>query len=306
MTALPNAQSLFGGASASIDRLPMFRAVFERAAATCAQELRAFAISPPQLTVAGLESGPAAEVFAQHDGAIVACSLQAAGWNTRLLVSARRNAVFAIVEMMLGGDGSQPAYAGKRPFSKIETRIAAAFFERFTKALGAAVASVAPAQFTLEAAANSIDFDAVGGRNTPVFGVNLNLEVLAGRGGEILIAVPQAAIASMRQVFSRASSKDALRPDPRWAQQIEREITKAHVTLRAVLDERPMRLGEISHLHVGQILDLKATPQTRVNLECDGERLILCQFGKSNGVYTLRVDEFVDREQEFMNDILSG
>jgi flagellar motor switch protein FliM len=305
MSVLPNIQSLFGSASASIDRLPMFRAVFERAASTCAQELRAFAISPPQLTVASVESGAAAEIFAQHDGAIAAGTLHAAGWNARLLISARRSAVFGIVEMMLGGDGSQPAYAGKRPFSKIETRIAVAFFERFAKALGASVASVAAAQFTLEAAANSIDFDAIGGRNTAVFGVKLNLEVL-GRSGEIAIAVPQSAIAPLRQAFSRTTSKDSLRPDPRWAQQIEREITKASVTLRAVLDERPMRLGEISHLRVGQVLELKATPRTRVNLECDGERLILCQFGKSNGVYTLRVDEFVDREQEFMNDILSG
>src|SRR5882724_3379353 len=202
MSVLPNVQSLFGGASASIDRLPMFRTVFERAAAVCAQELRAFAASPPQLTVASVESGPAAEVFAQHDGAIVAGALQAAGWNTRLLISARRSAVFAIVEMMLGGDGSQPAYAGKRPFSKTETRIAVAFFERFAKALGASVASVAAAQFTLEAAANSVDFDAIGGRHTAVFAVKLNLVVL-GRDGEILIAVPQSAITPMRQVFSR-------------------------------------------------------------------------------------------------------
>ena len=31
-----------------------------------------------------------------------------------------------------------------------------------------------------------------------------------------------------------------------------------------------------------------------------------CQLGKSNGVYTLRVDSFVDREQEFMDDISGG
>ena len=213
--------------------------------------------------------------------------------------------MFAIVEMMLGGDGSQPAYAGKRPFSKIETRIAAAFFERFAKALSASVAPVAATQFALEVAANTIDFDPIGGRNTAVFAVKLNLDVL-GRGGEILIAVPQSAIAAMRQAFSRTSSKDASLPDPRWSQQIEREITRASVTLNAVLDERTMRLGEISQFRVGQVLELKATPRTRVHLECDGERMVLCQFGKSNGVYTLRVDDFVDREQEFMNDILSG
>ena len=54
------------------------------------------------------------------------------------------------------------------------------------------------------------------------------------------------------------------------------------------------------------MVELKATPRTRVHLECDGERMVVCQFGKSNGVYTLRVDDFIDREQEFMNDILSG
>jgi flagellar motor switch protein FliM len=305
MSVLPNIQSLFGGASASIDRLPMFRAVFERAATVCAQDTRAFTANPPQLTVAGLESGSAADVFARHDGAIVTAVLHAAGWNTRLLISARRSAVFAIVEMMLGGDGSQPEYVGKRPFSKIETRIAVAFIERFAKALGASVASVAATPFTLEAAANTLDFDPIGGRGTAVFAVKLNLDVL-GRGGEILIAVPQSAISAMRQAFSRTSSKDASRPDPRWSQQIEREITRASVTLSAVLDERSMRLGEISHFRVGQVVELKATPRTRVHLECDGERMVLCEFGKSNGVYTLRVDDFVDREQEFMNDILSG
>ena len=127
--------------------------------------------------------------------------------------------------------------------------------------------------------------------------------VAAGRSS---IAVPQSAIGAMRQAFSRTSSKDASLPDLRWSEQIEREITRASVTLTAVLDERPMRLGEISHFRVGQVVELKATPRTRVHLECDGERMVLCQFGKSNGVYTLRVDDFVDREQEFMNDILSG
>jgi flagellar motor switch protein FliM len=305
MSVLPNIQSLFGDVSASIDRFPTFRTVFERAATACAQECRAFSINLPQLTVASVETGTAAEVFAQHEGAIVTGVLNAGAWNTRLLISARRSAVFSIVEMMLGGDGSQPEYVGKRPFSKIETRIAVAFFERFFKALAASVASVAATQFTLESAANTVDFDPIGGRSAAVFAVKLNLDVL-GRGGEILIAVPQPAIASMRRAFSRASVKDASRPDLRWSQQIEREITSASVTLNAVLDERPMRLGEISHFRVGQLLELKATARTLVHLECDGERMVVCQFGKSNDVYTLRVDGFVDRQQEFMNDILSG
>ena len=91
--------------------------------------------------------------------------------------------------------------------------------------------------------------------------VKLNLDVL-GRGGEILIAIPQAALGAMRKAFARTASKDAAQPDPRWSQQIEREITRASVTLSAVLDERPMRLGEITKFRVGQVMELKATPRT--------------------------------------------
>jgi flagellar motor switch protein FliM len=306
MTAQPNIQSLFGGASPSLDRLPMLRTVFERAAVVCAQDLRSLGgAPPPQLALAELSAGAAGDVFAQHDGAIVTAALEAPGWSTRGVISARRGAVFALVEAMLGGDGSQPAYAGKRPFSKIETRIAGAFFERLAKALSAAVAPVAATTFALAAPANTIDFDVVGGKGTPVIAATYNLEAL-GRGGEIVVAVPQAAIVSMRKAFERTPAKDLTRPDPRWTQQIEREITRASVSLSAVLDERQMTLGDIARLRVGQVLHLRATPRTRVHLECDGERMILCQFGRSGGVYTLRVEDFVDREREFMNDILSG
>jgi flagellar motor switch protein FliM len=303
MSVLPNIQSLFGGGSISLDRVPMLRVVFERAAAASAKEFRTSAGNQLLLSVAGLQTGTAGEVLAQHDGAIVAAALHASAWNARLLISARRSAVFAIVEMMLGGDGSQPAYAGKRPFSKAETRLAATFFERFAKALAAAVAQVAPTPFTLEAPANSINFEAVGNAVTPVFAVKLNLEAL-GRGGEIVVAVPQSAIVPLRNVFAQ-TGKDSNLPDPRWTEQIEREIKRANVTLNAVLDERTMRLGEIGSLRVGQVLELKATSRSRVHLECDGERMIACQFGRSNGVYTLRVDDFVDREREFMDDILA-
>ena len=70
MSVLPNIQSLFGDVSASIDRFPTFRTVFERAATACAQECRAFSINLPQLTVASVETGTAAQVFAQYEGAI--------------------------------------------------------------------------------------------------------------------------------------------------------------------------------------------------------------------------------------------
>jgi hypothetical protein len=51
-----SSQSPFGSGSASIDRLPMFRTIFERAVAACSQEFRASPVAQPQLTIAGFET----------------------------------------------------------------------------------------------------------------------------------------------------------------------------------------------------------------------------------------------------------
>ena len=56
---------------------------------------------------------------------------------------------------------------------------------------------------------------------------------------------------------------------------------------------------------LGQVIELQATPRSRVKLTCRGEPLFWCQLGQSNGVYTIKIDEHVDADQEFLNDILS-
>ena len=128
----------------------------------------------------------------------------------------------------------------------------------------------------------------------------------AGRGGEVLIAVTRATLNPIRQALARTPTKQGPAADPRWSQQMQSEVTRAHVMVSAILDERMGVLGEVAQFKVGQVVELNATAHGRVRLECNGERLMWCHLGKSQGKYTLRVDELVDREQEFLNEILSG
>lgn len=207
--------------------------------------------------------------------------------------------------MSLGADGAQGAYDADRPFSKIELRIVQSFFAQVATALESAFATIAKSTFAVEGASDRIDFDIIGRRNSAVIVARLTLRVW-GREGEILLVIPKAAIDPMRRVLSRAVVDDASKADPGWSSQIQDEITRTSVVLSGVLDERLAPLEEIANLAVGQILQLNATPHTRVRVECNGEPLLWCQLGKSNGAYTLRVEEPIDRDQEFMNDILAG
>ena len=71
-----------------------------------------------------------------------------------------------------------------------------------------------------------------------------------------------------------------------------------------MIEERQFDLRDIAGLEIGQVLTLQATAKSRVKLECNAEPLFWCDFGQADGFYTLRIDEFVNQEQEFIDDIL--
>lgn len=298
-------EELFTGASRFADRLPMLRILLERTAAACTEELAGDLAASAQLSLQGIDSGTAGDLLAAHDGSSVTGVLHAPKWGARLLLSADRTAVFAIMETMLGGDGSQAACTSPRPFTKLEMRIAGAFFERLARMLAASFAAVAETPFVLEGTGDRIDYDVIGRRNDSIVLAKFRLDA-HGRGGEVWAAIPRSALNPLRDALSRAPQKELAPADPRWTRQIENELTRAGVVLSAVLDERMGLLGEIANLTVGDVLELNATAHSRVRLECNGERLIWCHLGKTNGIYTLRVDEFVDQQREFMDEIMSA
>ena len=149
--------------------------------------------------------------------------------------------------------------------------------------------------------ADQPDFEKIA-RSEALAVARYRLEALEA-ASDVLVAIPRTALEALHKPLSRVPAKDAARPDPGWAKQIQKEVTRSVVSLSAILDERPGTLGEITGFRVGDVLELKANPQSRVRVECNGERLLWCDLGKSNGVYTLRVDTFVDREQEFIDEI---
>ena len=65
----------------------------------------------------------------------------------------------------------------------------------------------------------------------------------------------------MRPALAKVLTGDSAARDPAWTQQIATEVQKAQVTLRAVLEERTLTLGEIAGLKVGQVIGLDATPR---------------------------------------------
>ena len=60
-------------------------------------------------------------------------------WDARIMVGLDNKLVFALVEALFGGDGSEPPYAENRALTNIEMRVAQKTFDIIARALQAAL-----------------------------------------------------------------------------------------------------------------------------------------------------------------------
>lgn len=295
---------LLEAAGLALDRLPMLHVIFDRMATYCADNMRHLSASPSYYSLSNIESGRISDILEFYESNAIAAVFHAPEWDTHILIGFDRDYIFTMVEVMLGADGSEPPIDEERSFSNIELRIAQVLFEQIGKALQTSFAMVADTPFRFERLETRMDFAVIGRRNNLAVAAKFLLQAL-NRGGEMFVIIPQSALNPMRQVLARAVSGDSATRDPRWVKQIRNEVTRTEVSLRAVLEERPLSLGEICDLKVGQVLELQATPRSRVKLEGNDQPLFWCQLGQSEGSYVLRIEDLVDQEQEFIDDVLA-
>jgi flagellar motor switch protein FliM len=297
--------AIFGGEPSIVERLPMLPVALERAADACCENLRGVAALAPKLHVLGIARGAVSQLLDEEEGLSVLELLYAPEWSSHILVRVERELAFAYIDMVMGGDGQQPPFTQDRPLTRIEAEVGRTLIARLGKALETGFSALAQTAFVSVEGEKRLDFDLMGGVNAPIAIVRLRVE-FGDRGGDVLLGIPRNVLTALRPALARSPSDDMGQADPGWSRQMQSEITRTKLILRAILEERLQPLGDIADLKVGQILELEATPRSRIRVECNGEPLLWCEIGKSNGSYTLRVDGFIDHDQEFMHGILSG
>ncbi|MGO4573390.1 flagellar motor switch protein FliM [Microvirga sp. 2TAF3] len=295
---------LLDAAGLALDRLPMLHVIFDRMSTTCAEYLRHKAASPMYYSLSGIESGRITEILEMYEANAIAAIFHAPDWDSHILIGFDRDYVYTMVEVLYGSDGSEPPIEEGRSFSSIEIKMAQSLFEQVAKALQASFSIITDTRFKLERLETRMDFAVIGRRNNSAVAAKFLVQAL-NRGGEMFVIIPQSALNPLRKALSSATTTESTGRDPRWANQIKKEIKKTSITLTAILEERSLTLGELADLKIGQVIELQATPRSRVKLEGNQQGLFWCNIGQSDGSYVLKVDDFIDQKEEYLDDILS-
>lgn len=296
-------ERLLDSAGISVERMPMLHVIFDRMATQCSENARQLSTAPAYFSVTSIKTERIGSILESFEGRAVVAVFQAQAWDARIMFGLDNKLVFTLVEALFGGDGSEAAYAESRALTSIEMRVAQKTFEMIARTLQAGFSVIEEIHFRFERIELRMDFAVIAPRNNFAVITRFNLRML-GRSGELFVVIPQTALNPIRHSLSRDLSNEALVPDPRWSKQIHSEVRRSEVTVQAVIEEDDFTLGDIADLKVGQIMELTATPRSRVTLECNGERLFWCHLGQAEGNYTLKVDELVDNDQEFFDGLV--
>lgn len=295
----------------SIDRLPMLRMVFDRLATGCADAARQMSTSPTYFSVASVQSQRIGDALNAHAYNTIAGIFHSPEWDSRILIGFDRDFIFTMIEVLFGADGSEPPFKyepdfpdDERPYTNLEIQVAQALCELAAKNMQSAFSPVCDVTFAFERMETRMYFATIGSRSNLAVKAQLLVQGL-DNCGQMFVVIPQTALNPIRQNLARVLSGHTSVRDPRWSKQIRTEVHKTEVKLRAILEERPMTLGEICSLKVGQVIELQASPRSQIQLQCNDETVFWCQLGQRDGSYVLRVQDSANQEQEFFDDLLS-
>ena len=296
---------LLKASNLSIDQLPLLPVILDRVGAHMAERLRNLSSALPHVTVNELTTARIGDTLDTYEMRAVTGLFYAIGWDAPVIVGFDRDFVFSVVELLLGGDGSEPPLEEERNLSSVEVQIAQFIFEEVGTALQAAFAGISNPRFRLERTETRMDFAGAGRRNHQAVVAKFILQAI-NRGGEMFVIIPQSALLPMRQALARPAPTDSTPTDSVWTRQMGEEIRRASVTIRAVAETRALTLGEVADLRVGQILKLKATANSRIKVESAEQPLFWAYLGQNDGYHTLCIDEAFDQQREFINEVLAG
>ncbi len=280
-------------AKLSIDRLPVLNTVFERMAADCVEAFRDYCSPAFTAFINQIVSGDSWDLLETLSDSI-AVIFYCREWDARVVIGLERRFVFAIVEAMYGGEGTDLPFEAARPFTSLETRIGRVACEFAAKALETAFDGICEISLVPERTETSLEFTTLGQSSMIMIHAQILFQVL-NQGGLMFVLIPQSCMNPIRQKLERERKPVPASNDPRWTSALNNRISHTEISMEAVLEGKEMQLGEILRLEAGKIIELAGSEHS-VMLECEGDRLFRGRLGQAKGFFTVTIDASISED----------
>lgn len=206
------------------------------------------------------------------------------------IVEVLLNSIFGVdpaIQATLPAEDSAP-----RERTEFETQILHGFARTLSAGICNAFAPVASFDLNAEGVHNIKDVNLLGPREMAAIMAHYTIKTRAG-AFRLILALPQPLTLPLAEMFARGPDPTAAKLDPQWTRRMESGVSKAKLSLTAVLDNFEMSLFDVADFQVGTVLPLSHAGDGHVRIECVERGVFLCRLGESVGRYALEIEDIL-------------
>jgi len=299
------AEQILRAAGLSSDDLMAFQHVFRDAASNLCTRLGLYTATPFIADVQTLETLKTTDLIASLGSDTLVAMLSADHWGGDVLFVLEANLINMVTDAFFGSGDPGAEKRNGRPFSPVEITVG----EKFAQCLAAAMNDIfGTGDTTLFELKNLIpvrQFDAEDFTHARMFCCEMTF-AFAATTTQLRILLPRSCHRPIQEAVTRMLRTPSNRSDPLWARRLRQEVSRAHIDLEAYTVQGSMTLKNLSELSVGQILPLPASMVNQVRLRSGEKPLYKCSLGKIGMNFSVRVSDFVDEEEEMIDELVHG
>lgn len=278
----------------SVDKLPVLNTIVERMANGCVDNFRDYCSPVFSAFVNQIVTGDSWDLLEALSDSIAGI-FYCREWDARIVIGLERRLVFAIMEAMFGGEGTEPPFESTRPFTALETRVGRVICEFTAKSLEKAFSGISEITLDPERFETALEFTTLGQTSMMMVHAAVLFQVL-DQGGLMHVLIPQNSLNPIRQKLERERRAQPVSADPRWTSALQSRISIAEVKVSAFLEGKELQLSELVKLKPGATIELEGSGHNIV-LECEGDKLFRGHLGQSQGNFTITIDAPITEDQ---------
>ena len=209
------------------------------------------------------------------------------------LLSADPSFIYALVDILLGGNRAGQGIDGERQYTSIELALARRIFTALCKELSTGFFDIIEAPFTLEAVETNPRFAAVTRDNAVCALAKFRVDIL-GTKGQLHILLPYMALEPVRERLHQDFLNHAARSKGRWSEALRERVKSTHIDVHCVLAQQQMTLRQIKALEKGDFLALDAGLDQPVELQAGSQKLAKAHIGRSGEMLAVRLMQAIE------------
>ncbi len=273
------------------ERLPMLEVVFDRLVRLLSTSLRNFTSENVEVSLESFVSLRFGDYMNSIPLPAMINIFKARQWNDFGIITTDSALIYSIVDVLLGGrKGNALTRIEGRAYTTIERKLIERLVEVILADLEQSFEPLCPINFDYDRLETNPAFAAITRPINAVIVAKIRVD-MEERGGKIEFIIPYATVEPIRDLLLQTFMGEKFGQDSIWENHFAGQLWTTDFTMKAILDDLYLPLGDVLKMKVGSQIMLNVNPESPALLKCGDKTLFKGSMGRKGQRIAIKIDE---------------